>query len=84
MHLNERKYRVSDALFLQHAETVVEFLPTDIQQFINFDSTFSVEYPGLIIGKISEVKAIKADQVVIDELAVRLFRTSLVPMIIET
>jgi len=69
MSKNERNFNVSDAALLQHAETVFASIGENITDFSVFDSTLTEAYPTSIANAIAEVKAIKQDQLVIDEQA---------------
>lgn len=63
-----RLFNIPDAELLQHGETVSATMPEDLSHFITFDSTITEAYPTSIQAAITEVKAIKSDQVVIDEM----------------
>ena len=69
MSANERLYTVSDAAMLLRAETVNASLPEDIADFTAIDTTLDETYPTTISSALSNVLAIKTDQVIIDEQA---------------
>ena len=69
MSTNDRLYNYTDAAMIQHAETVNVSLTEDIADFTSFDSTVTETYPTSITSTLTEIKAIKSDQVVIDEMA---------------
>lgn len=69
MPLNERLFKISEAELLEFAETTTDFLTTDLMDFSTFDSTITENYVLQIRQSIEQVKSIKSDQVVIDEMA---------------
>ncbi|WP_289056264.1 hypothetical protein, partial [Carboxylicivirga marina] len=68
MSKNDRSFNFPDATLQQHGTNVAEVLNTDIVEFKHFDSTFLDSYPEDIKAAIEEVRAIKTDMVVIDEM----------------
>ncbi|TRX65911.1 hypothetical protein [Carboxylicivirga sp. M1479] len=68
MSKNDRLFNVPDATLQQHGTSVATVLPNDLEKFKFFDSTFLDSYPDTIKAAIEEVKAIKTDMVIIDEM----------------
>lgn len=62
-----RQYTISDAVLLEHADTVKASISDDISNFTAFDSTIPAEYADQIGTAIDAVLAVKSDQVIIDE-----------------
>jgi hypothetical protein len=69
MSENNRKFPFSDAELLEHAPTVVSFLPDDINDFSTFDSTFGQSTIDNLQGAITAAEGTKTDDVIIDEQA---------------
>lgn len=65
----KRLFNLPHATLLQHAEVVAKNYPGDVDVFAAFDSTFSVEYGARLLTSLDAARAVKSDQVVIDEMA---------------
>ena len=68
MSINERLFKIPEAKLLEYAEVVASMHPKDAASFIAFDSSFTAEYGNVIMDSIVAVKALKSDQVAIDEM----------------
>jgi hypothetical protein len=69
MPINDRQFKVPEAILLQHAEVVAKMFPTDSADFVAFDATISAEYGNTIKNSINAVIELKSDQIIIDEMA---------------
>lgn len=69
MSKNDRDFNISDADLIEHAETVVATLPSDMPSFTAFDSTLTAEYIPQLQGVIADAKDYPTDDVMIDEMA---------------
>lgn len=69
MSKNDRDFNISDAELIEHAETVVATLPSDMPTFTAFDSTFTADYIPQLQGVIADAKDYPTDDVMIDEMA---------------
>ena len=69
MGKNDRAYNISDAVLLEHSETVVATLPSDMPEFTAFDPTITAEYIPELQGAIADAKEFPTDDVLIDEMA---------------
>jgi hypothetical protein len=65
----DRSFNIPDAELLEHSETIVATLPSDMPSFTAFDSTITVEFIPQLQGAIADAKAYPTDDVVIDEMA---------------
>lgn len=68
MKLNERLFKFPEAKLLEYAQVVATMYPKDAASFMAFDSSFTAEYGDAIMDSIMAVKALKSDQVAIDEM----------------
>lgn len=64
----QRKFNVADAIMLSYAGVVSANLGEDLPAFKAFDSTFFDDYPKRINDSIRDIKSIRTDNVVIDEM----------------
>jgi len=69
MSQNDRDFSISDADLIEHAETVVATLPSDMPAFMAFDSTLTAEYIPQLQEVIADAKDYPTDEVMIDEMA---------------
>ncbi len=67
MSLNNRKFNISDGRLIEYGNSVVSFLPEDIEDFKSFDSTFGSPFVNQLKTGIDAVNQIKSDDVAIDE-----------------
>ena len=68
MSKNDRDFNFSDASLLSYGEVLAATMPNDVTNFNVFDNTINDQYPVKITDAIAEVKNIRTDQVVIDEM----------------
>lgn len=69
MPKNDRDYNISDAELIEHTETIVATLLSDMPAFTAFDSTLTVDYITMLQDSVTSVKAFPSDDVMIDEMA---------------
>lgn len=69
MSKNDRDFNISDAELIEHAETVVATLPSDMPTFTAFDSTITADYIPQLQAAIADAKDYPTDNVMIDEMA---------------
>jgi len=66
---HHRYYNFADSELLQHASTVAQTLPRDIEAFIDFDSTLTKTYADTIKTSIKVIQELETDRVIISQLA---------------
>ncbi len=69
MPINDRLFKIPEALLLQHAEVLAKMFPTDAADFRAFDSTIAEDYGTTIKDAIDAAIGLKSDQIIIDEMA---------------
>lgn len=74
MSKNDREFNISDAVLLEHADTIAATLPDDMPEFTAFDSTITVEFIPQLQGVIADAKDFPTDDVLIDEMAEQTLR----------
>ncbi len=74
MSKNDREFNISDAELLEHSETIVATLPSDMPTFTAFDSTITAEYIPQLEEAIAIAKDFPTDDVLIDEMAEQTLR----------
>jgi hypothetical protein len=67
MSLNNRKFNTTDGRLIEHGNSVVSFLPEDLEDFKAFDSTFGQPFVDQLKAGIDAVNQIKSDDVAVDE-----------------
>jgi len=67
MSLNNRKFNITDGRLIEHGNSVVSFLPDDLEKFKAFDNTFGHPFIDQLKAGIDAVNQIKSDDVAIDE-----------------